>query len=69
MTNSTKKLIELKKDEEGNNYFDLEDLSDLFDIAKIDSYEIKETDNGGITVAFFDESGNPVKPSREVAGK
>lgn len=56
-----KKTVELKKDDEGNNYFDLEDISDLFDIDKIASYEIEETDNG-ITVAFFDESGNPVKP-------
>jgi len=64
MTN-TKKLVDLKKDEEGNNYFDLEDISDFFDITKIDSYEIKETDKG-ITIAFFDESGNPVKP---LAGK
>jgi hypothetical protein len=57
-----KKTVELKKDEDGNNYFDLQDISDLFDIEKIDSYQIEETDHG-ITVAFFDKDGNPVLPT------
>jgi len=56
------KVVELKEDEDGNSYFDLENLSDLFDIEKIDSYEIIEKD-GGIIVSFFDKDGNPVLPN------
>jgi hypothetical protein len=60
-----KKIVELKKDDEGNNYLDLKDISDIFDIDKIDSYKIEEMEQG-ITLVFFDKEGSPLKTlSRE----
>lgn len=58
------KTILVKKDEEsGEYYFDITELSDLFeDSSIIDTYSVETNDDGSIIVEFFDKDGNKVTP-------
>lgn len=60
------KTVVVKKDEEtGEYYFDVTELSDLFDdISIIDTYSIEMRDDKSIVVEFFDKDGKKVIPSK-----
>jgi hypothetical protein len=60
------KTVVVKKDEEtGEYYFDITELSDLFDdISIIDTYSIEMRDDKSIVVEFFDKDGKKVIPSK-----
>jgi len=58
------KTVFIKKDEEsGEYYFDVTDISDLFEDASIvDTYSIETKDDGSIVLEFFDKDGNKITP-------
>lgn len=60
------KTVIVKKDEDsGEYYFDISEISDLFeDFSLIDSYSIEQLDDGSIIVEFYDVDGNKVIPSK-----
>jgi hypothetical protein len=57
--------VSIKKDEKtGESYFDLDEISHLFEDPKaISYYEIQELDKGSISIVFYDSNKNviPVK--------
>jgi hypothetical protein len=60
------KIIPVKKDENtGEYYFDVTDVSDLFEDASIvDTYSLETRDDGTIILEFFDKDGNKVVPTK-----
>jgi hypothetical protein len=60
------KTVVVKKDEEtGEYYFDVTELSDLFDdISIIDTYSIEMRDDKSIVVEFFDKDNNKIVPKK-----
>jgi hypothetical protein len=57
------KAIQLKKDEDtGETYLDLEDLKDLFDISKVEYYDLEE-ENGSLILRVYDKDKNLIKPN------
>lgn len=60
------KTVVVKKDEEsGEYYFDITELSDLFeDVSVVDTYSIEMKDDKSMVVEFFDKDGKKVIPSK-----
>lgn len=60
------KTVLIKKDEEtGEYYFDVTDLSDLFDdVSLVDSYSLETKEDGSIILEFFDKDNNKVIPKK-----
>lgn len=60
------KTVVVKKDEEtGEYYFDITELSDLFDdVSVIDTYSIEMRDDNSIVVEFFDKDNNKIVPKK-----
>lgn len=60
------KTVLVKKDEEtGEYYFDVTDLSDLFeDVSIVDSYSLETKDDGSIILEFFDKDNNKITPKK-----
>lgn len=60
------KTVVVKKDEEtGEYYFDITELSDLFDdVSVIDTYSIEMKDDNSIVVEFFDKDNNKIVPKK-----
>lgn len=60
------KTVIIKKDEEtGEYYFDVTDLSDLFeDVSIVDSYSLETKDDGTMVLEFFDKDNNKIIPKK-----
>lgn len=60
------KTVLIKKDEEtGEYYFDVTDLSDLFDdVSVVDSYSLETKDDGTMVLEFFDKDNNKIVPKK-----
>lgn len=60
------KTVLIKKDEEtGEYYFDVTDLSDLFDdVSIVDSYSLETKDDGTMILEFFDKDNNKIIPKK-----
>lgn len=58
-----KAYVQIKKDKEsGEHYFDFEDFKDLFDISKIDTYDMRVKSDGSFSITFYDINGNVIIP-------
>lgn len=60
------KTVIIKKDEKtGEYYFDVTDLSDLFeDVSIVDSYSLETKDDGTMVLEFFDKDNNKITPKK-----
>ena len=61
----SKTVIVKKNEETGEYYFDVTDLSDLFDdVSLVDSYSLENKDDGSIILEFFDKDNNKISPKK-----
>lgn len=55
--------VTLKYDEDGA-YVDLQDLTDFYNIKRIQFYTLEEFENGTFSVIFYDKNKKVVKPKK-----
>ena len=59
------KIIKVKKDEKTQeHFFDLQDFSDIFDISKVEYYEMEKIGEN-IVLKFLDKDKNILKPLKD----
>ena len=59
------KTITVKIDPITNeNYFDISDFSEYYEVDLIDSYEQERLKDGSIMFTFYDKDGNVLKPRK-----
>jgi hypothetical protein len=54
-----------KNEESGEYYFDINELKDILDISKIDTYNIESLETGAFAITFYDVDKNQIMPKKE----
>lgn len=59
-----KKIINVNKDESGDQYFILNDFADIIDVSKVVYYNLEKS-NEKLILTFFDKEKNQLLPKKD----